>query len=137
MKIFKSIFRIGKSFFFFLHCDVIFFSLSCQCRSWQIHFWSTGPRANSSAKFTCPTFKSTCHTIKTLHSGKNKKMIYIYQHSICFVFPFNKEPGNLFIKLQVKTVLKSSQWVSLCISYKGKFSVFQCNELINYCSGWH
>ena len=35
------------------------------------------PRASSSAKFTCPTFKSTCPTIKTFHSGKNKKLVYI------------------------------------------------------------
>ena len=52
------------------------------------------------------TFKSTCPTIKTIHSGKNNKnVIYIYRHYVCFVFPFNKEQGNLIVKLQVKTVL--------------------------------
>ena len=88
-------------------------------RGWQIHFWSTCPRAYSSSKFICPTFKSTSPTIKTLHSGQNKKLIYIYQHYICFVFPFNKEWGNLIFKLQVKTVLKSFRWLSLCISNNG------------------
>lgn len=44
-------------------------------RGWQIHFWSTCPRASGKAKFTCPTSKSTCPT-KFFIVIKNKQYTY-------------------------------------------------------------